>query len=305
LAAFVVVAVLAATLATAAEPSLDVMVPDTAVSVGDRVPVKVVARGGEDWLWGELQLRVTTDGPWEVVDGPRTIVGSRPPAWELTLVPMAVGEEPVPELAVTVRPPEGEARVVAVAEPPAVNVASVLPPEAEADPSPMRAPLGVRGFPWEWLVPIFMALVPALAVQHWWMRRRRGVHDEEGDSRLPPIEQLEVLARGLAKDIGRVPAEELCDRLAGGFRRFLERRTGEPAQEMTSFELRGLARRGGWPDAVQRGVQRVMEAVDGVRYGRRRIGGTELRHAIDAAVDCGRGLESFLRAEEQPLEEAS
>ena len=74
---------------------------------------------------------------------------------------------------------------------------------------------------------------------------------------------------------------------------------------MTSFELRGLARSGGWPDAVQHGVQRVMGVVDGVRFGRRRVPERELQQAIDQAVDCGRSLESFLRADEQRLEEAS
>jgi hypothetical protein len=301
---FVVLAALAAVVAAAAEPSLEVRVPDAVVSVGDRVPVKVTARGGEGWLWGELQLKLASGGPWEVVDGPRTIIGSRPPSWELTLVPMEIGEEPIPELGVSVRPPEGEPKIIGVAQPPVVTVASVLPPEGEADPSPMRDPLGVRGFPWEWLVPILIALLPALALQHWWLRRR-GTRSEDVESALPPMEQLELLAGELREGVGRTPVEELCDRLAGGFRRFLERRTGEPAQEMTSFELRGLARSGGWPDAVQHGVQRIMGVVDGVRFGRRRVAEGELQQAIDEAVDCGRSLESFLRADEQRLEEAS
>jgi hypothetical protein len=298
-------ALLAAGITAAEEPSLELRVPEATVSVGDQVPVKVIARGGDDWMWGELVIRVTTGGPWELVAGPRTIVGSRPPAWELTLVPMAVGEEEMPEMSVTARPPEGEPKTIAMAEPPVVNIASVLPPEGEADPSPMRDPLGVRGFPWEWIVPILIVLLPALALQNWWLRRRRGVVDGEEESRLPPIEQLEALAGRLREEVGREPADELCDRLAAGFRHFLERRTGEPALEMTSFELRGLARSATWPDAVQRGVQRVMGVVDGVRYGRRRVGEAELRRAIDEAVESGSGLDRYLLAKEQPLEEAS
>ena len=85
----VVLALLTAASVGAAEPSLEVTVPDGAVAVGDRVPVRVQARG-EAGLWGELTVRVNPDGPWAVVDGPREIEGSRPPAWEVILVPLKV-----------------------------------------------------------------------------------------------------------------------------------------------------------------------------------------------------------------------
>jgi len=75
----------------AAPAALDVMVPSASVRVGDRVTVRVTARGGEDLMWGELRVAVEAGGSWAVVDGPREVTGARPPAWELVLAPMHVG----------------------------------------------------------------------------------------------------------------------------------------------------------------------------------------------------------------------
>jgi len=280
--------------AGAVEPSLDITVPKGAVTVGDRVVVRVQARGGEAWLWGDLTVRVARGGRWAVVDGPLEIGGSRPPAWSVTLAPMETGELDLPELVVSARPPDGEARSVAANETSAVNVASVLPPEGEAEPAPLRNPLGVHGLPWEWLVPILIVLIPALAAQYWWLKRRRRGVDAEVDAHLPPLEQFEKLATELAAGVGAVPATDLCDRLAGGFRRYLERRTGEPTLEMTSFEMRVLARARRWPEATQRALHRVMQVVDGVRFGRRSVPGAELGQAVSAALDGARELELHL-----------
>ena len=296
---------LAAASALAAEPALEVSAPAAAVTVGDRVPVRVQARGGEGWLWGELTAAVTADGPWVVVDGPHEVAGAEPPAWELTLAPMKTGALPLPELRASVRPPDGPPRAVTVGEAASVQVASVLVEEGEAEPAPLRDPIGVHGLPWEWLAPILIVLVPALALQHWWLRRRRRAVPEEAGAALPPLAQLEELARTLESGLTGSTPELVCDRLAAGLRRYLERRTGEPAQEMTSFELRTLARLLRWPEDVQRGLHRVMQLVDGVRFGRRGVGEGELRQAISAAADTARGLELHLESAEAPLEAAS
>ncbi len=290
----------------AEEPAtLEVVVPEGTVSVGDRVPVRVVARGGEGWLWGELQVAVTDRGPWEVVDGPRPVAGARPPAWQVVLAPMELGAVALPEFQVTVRPPEGEPLTVAPSATPSLQVASVLPPDEQVEPAPIRDPVGVGGFPWEWLLPAVIMVIPLAAVVAWWLRRRRSRIATDAASRLPPLEQLRALLEELETRVGREPAEGLCDRLAGGFRRYLERRTGEPAQEMTSFELRGLARRSGWPEAVQRSIHRVMVVADGVRFGRKRVAEAELKAAVLAAGEAATGVERHLEALEHRLEAAS
>ena len=301
----VVAVALVASSGLAAEPALELSLPTGPVTVGDRVPLRVQARGGEQWLWGELSVAVTADGPWAVVDGPHEVAGADPPAWQLTLAPMKTGTLPLPELRASVRPPDGAPRAVTASEAGSLEVASVLPAEGEAEPAPLRDPVGARGLPWEWLVPMLLVLVPALALQYWWLRRRRRAAAEEAEAAVPPLQQLEELARALEAELAGGPAEAICDRLAAGVRRYLERRTGEPAQEMTSFELRVLARRQGWPESVQRGLHRVTQLVDSVRFGRRRAGEGELGQAIGTAVEAARGLEQHLAPAEGPMEAAS
>lgn len=285
--------------------TLEVVVPDGTVSVGDRVSVRVVARGGDGWLWGELQVTVPDRGPWEVVDGPSPVAGARPPVWQVVLAPMELGEVALPDFQVTVRPPGGEPRIVTPVSSPSLQVASVLPPDEPAEPAPLRDPVGVRGFPWEWLVPAVIVILPLVALLAWWLRRRKTKTEADPVLKLPPLEQLQVLLEELAARVGREPAEGLCDRLAGGFRRYLERRTGEPALEMTSFELRGLARRSGWPEAVQRSIHGVMVVADGVRFGRKRVSEAELKAAVLAAGEAANGLEHHLDVVDERLEAAS
>lgn len=293
----VAVFVIAAAQAAAGElPTLEVKVPATAVSVGDRVPVRVAARGDVELMWGELQVESEPGGSWEVVDSPREVEGASPPVWELVLAPMAVGDLELPPMRAVARLPGGEPQTVSTADPPEVSVASVLPPEEEVEPAPMRAPLGVRGFPWEWVLPLGLPLLAAAGVLAWWgFRRQAGA--EGGPMRvLAPFEELDQLLRRLQERVGHEPAEGVCDRLAGGLRRFMERRIGEPAEEMTSFELRLLARKSGWPDAVQRGVQNVMRVADGTRFGRLPATDAELIRVIEETRSTARGLEEHLSA---------
>jgi hypothetical protein len=297
--------VLAAGSVCAAQPSLDVSVPDGEVFIGDRVSVRVIARGGDDWMWGDLTVRVRPDGPWEVVEGPRPVSGARPPAWEVILAAMAVGEEALPEIEVTARPPDSEPQVVTPSQTHRITVASVLPADQEVEPAPLRDPVGVGGFPWEWVLPAAAAAAPLLALLAWWIMRRRSLETGDAAISLPPIDQLERLLERLMATVGREPAEGVCDRLAQGFRRYLERRSGEPALEMTSYELRGLARGNRWPETVQRSLQIIMATVDGVRFGRRRIPEAELVGAIEAAADVGRELEGHFSAGEKAAAEAT
>jgi hypothetical protein len=286
------------------EPALEVTAPRGAVSVGERVPVRVAARGGDGWLWGELEVRAGELGPWEVVERPQPVSGTQPPEWQLVLAPMAVGDQPLPELAVTARPPDGAARTVTPVALPTVTVASVLPPDQEVAPAPLRDPVGAVGFPWEWVAPAALLLAPLAAVVAWWLRRRRAAAAADAAARVPPIIALEALLDELEARVGRAPAAGLCDQLALGLRGYLERRSGEPALEMTSFELRRMARRSRWPDLVQRSLHRTMGVADEVRFARRQVTDAALVEAISCARAAGRGLEQFLAEQEQPQEAA-
>lgn len=293
--------------AAAGEPALEVVASAGRPTVGDRVAVRVMARGGEGLLWGDLSVTVEPDGPWEVADGPRAVAGSSPPTWELTLVAMKVGELPLPAVEVTVRPPSGEPQRVSPAALPAVTVASVLEEGDAGEPAPLRDPVGARGFPWEWVVPGLAAGLP-VALVLWLLlaRRRRPFAGEATLPALPPLEELEALAQALRGAVGREAEDVVCDRLAAGLRRFLERRTGEPAAEMTTSELRALARQRGWPEGVQRGVQAAMGVADGVRFGQRPVGEAALVRAVEGALGAGRELETHLTpAGDGPAEAAA
>jgi len=106
--------------------------------------------------------------------------------------------------------------------------------------------VGVKGLPWEWIPPALALLLP-LALLGWVVaRRRRNKEQLAGDvaPELAPLEELLAALERINAAVGQEPAVLTCDRLAASMRRFLERRVGEPAQEMTSFELFRMVRRG-------------------------------------------------------------
>mgnify|MGYP001817826128 CR=1 FL=1 len=289
----------AAAVGGAAPAALDVTVSSVSARVGDRVPVRIAARGGEDLMWGELKVAVEAAGPWAVVDGPREVTGARPPVWELVLAPMELGEVELPEVSAGVRGADGEADEVIASELPTINVVSVLPAEEEAQPAPLRGPVGVSGFPWEWVLPLAVPVLFAASALAWWGSRRRVKEGAAGAAVLAPYEELVALLDRLEGRVGREPAESVCDRLAGGLRHYLERATSEPAEEMTSFELRLLARKQEWPDPVQRGIQAVMSVADRVRFGRLPAAEGELRRAIETGRDAARRLEDHLAVDDE------
>jgi len=283
----------------AGEASLEIRVPDHAVTVGDRVSIRVQARGGEDALWGDLALSAAQGDPWAVVEGPREIPGAKPPAWEVVLVPLDVGDLELPAIEASLRNTDGVAVNIAADQQMTVTVASVLAPEDEGQPAPLRDPLSVHGFPWEWAGPLFVVLLPLVLLAAWWWRSRsRGTSETGRAPRLAPFEELERLLREVHSAIGLQPAAVVCDRLASGVRHYLERRTGEPAAEMTSNELRVLARRAGWSQEVQQGLQRLTGVADGVRFGRRKVADSELEAAGRSAHEIGKELEIFLKPDD-------
>ena len=280
--------------AAADDPSLELEVSPPSIRVGDRIEVLASARGGDSWMWGELTVALDPDGDWALIDGPSPIAGARPPAWKLILAPLALGEQALPSIKVSVRSADGETIEVECGDPPVVSVVSVLTADEEQPaPAPLRNPIGVRGFPWEWVLPIAGALLPLCAGAAW-LWRGRGRPAAVGQAVLRPLAELEALASELEARVGREPADGVCDRLASGLRHYLERRTGEPAQEMTSYELRLLARDREWPEISRRLVQRVMEVADTIRFGRRPSTDEELQGAITHALDAARSVEAYL-----------
>lgn len=305
LAAAVVAATAAVAAGAAGTPALRVVSPGKAVTVGDRVTLRVEAVGGEGWLWGNLEAVAGDELRWAVTGAPRPLPDAAMPAWEVTVIPLQTGKQAPPELRVTVRPPDGDPVTAVPSEAPTIEVASVLPPDGDVKPAPLADPVGVVGFPWEWVGPAAAAVVPLVLLSWWLLRRRRRRRAlEEVVRALPPLDELGTLIEELRAGLGRFPAAQLCDGLATGLRRFLERRVGAPALEMTSFEVRRLARRSLWPEEAQRALGSALNVADSVRFARRPAGESELAAALDGALAAARGLHDYLEAAEPSEAEA-
>ncbi len=303
----ILLVLLAVTCGVAAEePTLDVMVSGDTFRVGDRVAIRVVARGGENLLWGELQLAADAEGRWALVEGPREIPEARPPAWEAVVAPLELGELELPSPLAVVRSDDGTTSEVSAAKLPAVTVVSVLPEEGDAEPQPLRDPVGVTGFPWEWVLPLVaLLLVPLVGVA--WMvfgvSRRLLGQAVSGRPVVSPLDEFEDLLSRLGDRIGREPSEGVCDRLASGLRHYLQRQCGEPAEDMTSFELRLLVRRLGWPEGIQRGIHGVMTTVDRVRFGRIPSDESEMRTILGTSAEAARAIDALLSPEQEAAAE--
>ena len=271
------------------------------LTVGDPVTVVVAAQGGApDWLWGELEVDLTDGGEWALLDQ-QPIDGALPPAWRLQFAPLEVGSLELPPMSTTVRTPQRQK--VELTERTAVEVASVLA-EDDGEPAPMRAPIGVQGFPWEWVLPAVVPLLAGVAAGLLW-RRRRTVDGSGPVRRLSPLDELERTLAEVERSLASDEADVLCDRLAGALRRFVGRRTGEPAVEMTSLELRAAGHRNGWPQEVLQKFQQALAVADAVRFAQQRLDVSRLGAACAQARAGARALDALLRSEETSSEEAA
>ncbi len=137
-----------------------------------------------------------------------------------------------------------------------------------------------------------------------WLRRRRSAAPDVASPELPPRDELDAELRAVRAALDRDPPEVTCDRLAHALRTYLERRDGAPAREMTSFELRVLARARAWPEAVQRDLGSALSLADAVRFGRRPVGRASLEAAVDAAESVADGLERWTAARQAAADAA-
>jgi len=285
----------------AAEPSLEVQLPSAALSVGDPLRIRVVASGGEDGLWGDLHVEIPEDGDWALIEGPEVLPPSSPPAWEVQIAPLKVGDLELPEISASWRPTDGEARKIRPEGGKTVTVATVIPPDDPAEPAPLKAPLGVQGFPWEWVLPIAALILLAAAIVLLILRlRRRRRKEAESFPELPPWEEFRRAMLAAEERIGRDAPDTVCDRMALVLRRYLERRSERPAAEMTSAELRALARELQWPSEAGIGLQKVMQIFDAVRFARRDVSQAELKEAAETARSIARVLEKHYLPPELP-----
>ena len=292
-----VLALAVATAAGAGSPGLSVGVPPRELTVGDHLAVRITAEGSSSLLWGTPKVVAVGEGSkWAVVQGPRAIPQAQPPAWDMVLAPLGVGKLELPALLVSVRDANGSVSTVTADHLPVITVETVLPPGQKVAPAALDDPVGVTGFPWEWISPVGAALFPLalLGLLLWWLRRKRRRVLGEGQAEIAPLDEMLATLGRVEQQIGRAPLDEICDQLSGAVRWFVERRTGAPAMEMTTFELTRLARRNGWPSGVQRGVQDALGLADAVRFARRETAEEAMSATVRTAGEAASVLDGFL-----------
>jgi len=284
-------------------PRLTASVPGSAFSVGDHVELRLQAEGPSGLLWGKPEIEISAQEAvsWAVVQPPQPVPDADPPAWTAALAPLRTGKLELPSVKVVVRRPDGGTETVSASGGSAVNVVSVLPPGEKVKPAPLADPVGVTGFPWEWVLPVAVAIL-LVALLGWalWRWKRRTAEAHAVNSALPPLDELRSLVGELAEAVGSEDVEAICDRTAYGARRYLERSTGEPAGEMTSFEIQRLARRSGWPAPVQLGFRDVLELADRVRFARRSVPDGQVREVLQRLLAAASALDTWLRPAADP-----
>ena len=287
--------------ASAGTPGIQVQVPSSPLSVGDPLKVQVRASGGEDGLWGEPKVESSGDEDWAVIDGPTAVASATPPTWELSIVPLKVGTLSLPALSVRWRKGQDTPQDIRPAELPKITVASVISPDDQKGPAPLKAPLGVQGFPWEWVLPVtgLLALIAGFIYLIWrfWPWRKKSAAKDI--PLLPPWEEFRRAMMEAEGRIGRESAGAICDRLSLVLRKYLERRSDSPAAEMTSSELRFLAKQRQWPVEVQVELNKVTQLFDAVRFARKTVSEAELREGLEGARVLARRLEDFLVPKEE------
>jgi hypothetical protein len=130
-----------------------------------------------------------------------------------------------------------------------------------------------------------------------WSRRRQQPGGFSAEKALTPMAEFDALVEHLEKRVGHESIEGLCDRLAHGMRRYLQRQSMHPAADMTSYELRLLVRDLGWPDNARRLLPSVMSTADQVRFARVAAVDGDFRSALHSAREVARSIDDHLAME--------
>jgi hypothetical protein len=247
--------------------SVDTEVDRREITIGDRVQYTVTVTADTAILVDSLSVGSSL-GAFEIKDYvPRTeeVRGQyriMTEAWEITTFTTGVYE--IPSLEIKYRDAGGRQRSIAT-DPLSIEVKSLLTGEEASDIKPLKAQ---RRFapdtPW-WLILVAAAVLGA-AVVFWvfYRRARRPIElGEEADTRLP----WEIAL----SELNQLEAEELIAKgeyklfylkLSDIYRRYLERRYGIGAMELTTWEVMVEFERLGLPDNEGREIR---EFLDGFR----------------------------------------
>ncbi len=184
-------------------------------------------------------------------------------------------ESPSSSSSVDVRPPTVE-----------LTVASRLPKDQKPDQLAPKAdkPVRIPAWPASWWVALGVgaALVAALVAWLVARRRRKAALPEAAEPPIPPGEELRLALARLA-----AAAEELGDDARGFYseltyavKRFLERVTGDPVLEWTTFETVRRLREKGFEFPREAAFPELLASADRVKFGKGPATRADAREAL-------------------------
>jgi hypothetical protein len=219
----------------------------------------------------------------------------------VALFPFAAGTIPVPGphysfeggqgSRIDVRPPTVE-----------LTVASRLPPGQKPEEIAPKAdkPVRIPAWPVKYWIALAAGVALALALAAWLVsrRRRKAATAEAGAPAVEPGEELRLaLARlsAAAEDLGG-DARGFYSALTHAVKRFLERVTGEPVLEWTTFETVRRLREKGFDFPPEAAFPDLLASADRVKFGKGAATREDARQALRKAKFVLDGVEARLRA---------
>jgi hypothetical protein len=298
----------------------------TSVSIGDRVVVTYTAKlpAGATLTLDSLVTPAPGDGARP--PGGAVLEFESPTAPTLTrsktgdffewsqsvaLFPFAAGTVRVPGPHYTFEESSSGRQVDARPQDLELTVASRLPPDQKPDQLAPKADKAVRIPAWPvkyWIaLGSGAALVAALVAWLVSRRRRRTAGAEAGTPALPPGEELRLaLARmaAAAESLGD-DARGFYSELTHAVKRFLERATGEPVLEWTTFETVRRLREKGFDFPREAAFPDLLASADRVKFGMGPATREDARQALARAHLVLDDVEARQKAQEAALSAAA
>ena len=268
------------------------------VTVGDVVRLTVRVRGplnatinfpaGVDSLGPVQSLEPpTVRNGADTLEAADRIAVYRLAAWDVGTLRIRLGE-------VLVQTDDDERRVALPL--PTIVVRSVLPADSSLRvPKPARALLEPRApIPWWWWLAAALAALGIGSVLWWWRRRRRSVQGPTGDPYADAETAFERIERLRLVDAGEPGRHAAL--MTDVARRYLAGRLASASLAHTSGEL--LAALRGVPTVPHDRLQRLLGAVDPIKFAAAPIGGNDAR-------SLGADARAIVRAEHEQAQKVA
>lgn len=195
--------------------------------------------------------------------------------------------------------------------PPAVEltVASRLPPDQKPDEIAPKSdkPVRIPAWPAKYWAALAAGVALAAALVFWLVRRRRKDAAAEPEKpAIPPGDELRLALARLAETAEGLgdDARDFYTDLTHAVKRFLERATGEPVLEWTTFETVRRLREKGLDFPREAGFPDLLASADRVKFGKGAATREDARHALARAHLILDDVETRQRAEEEAREAA-